>query len=187
LRKLRSRDLLVLEQSPFLSDRQLVSLSVANDPADLQYASQNLRNERDFVLSLVKQTDRVLTPGISREFKRDYEILLEAVARDSTTIVEWFDCLNSGDDFGFLCQFAMKVRSKLAVHRLFVVEFLRGIAIHDQATIPPANRCKLPLLDLGLETSTAFKKKIAEYVGVPTGEELQSLRAASCGMEKFGY
>ena len=70
-----------------------------------------------------------------------------------------------------------------------MVEFLRGIAIHDQATIPPANRCigKLPLLYLGLETSSAFKRKIAEYVGVPTGEELQLLRAASCGLEKFGF
>jgi hypothetical protein len=70
---------------------------------------------------------------------------------------------------------------------ILVVEFLRGIAIHDQATIPPANRCLLPLLDRGLETSTAFKRKIVEYVDVPVGEELQSLRAASCGLEKFGF
>jgi hypothetical protein len=176
-----------LDGNPFISDREIVTMSVANDPANLLHASQNLRNDREFVLSLVKQTDRVLTHGVSRKLKRDDEIVLAAIARDSKTIVEWFDCLISDTDLDFLCKFAMKVRSKLAVHASFMVEFLRGFAIHDQATIPPANSCLLPLLDLGPETTEAWKKEIAEYVGVPLGEELQFLRAASCGLEKFGY
>jgi hypothetical protein len=45
----------------------------------------------------------------------------------------------------------------------------------------------IALLDQGSDTSIAYKSRIAEFVGVPTGAELQKLVKASAALARWGY
>jgi hypothetical protein len=42
-------------------------------------------------------------------------------------------------------------------------------------------------LNQGSETGIGFKRLIAEYSGVPLGEELRMLRATSLSLKEFGF
>lgn len=70
------------------------------------------------------------------------------------------------------------INEKLALHEVFVVQFLRGIAI-TSPHVHPFNRSHLPMLDRGVETGQAFKKLIADFLGVPVGDDLKLIRNAS--------
>ena len=70
-----------------------------------------------------------------------------------------------------------QIQSRLDMHDTFVLDFLRGIAIVTPH-IAPNKRSQLPMLDRGVETSEAFKRVIAEYLGVPIGSQLGLLRRA---------
>ena len=77
------------------------------------------------------------------------------------------------------------VKDKMDLHKTFLNDFLRGIAIVTPH-VPPRRRSHLPMLDRGVETSQAFKQLIAEYLGVPVGKELTLLRTAWDNLESLG-
>lgn len=70
------------------------------------------------------------------------------------------------------------INEKLSLHEVFVMDFLRGIAI-SSPHVHPFNRSHLPMLDRGVETGQAFKRLIADFLGVPVGVELKLIRKAS--------
>jgi hypothetical protein len=68
-----------------------------------------------------------------------------------------------------LAPFIVMVHHKYHDHKALFT-FLRGMGcLQDSAT---------HLIDVGEETAMAFKKKIAECVGLPTGKQLRLVRAA---------
>jgi hypothetical protein len=77
------------------------------------------------------------------------------------------------------------VKKKLDLHHVFLHDFLRGIAIATPH-VAPLRRSHLSMLNIGVETSEAFKWLIAKYLGVPMGEELRLLRKALRHMEVAG-
>ena len=81
--------------------------------------------------------------------------------------------------------FKNNVKGKMDLHKTFVNDFLRGIAIVTPH-VPPPRRSHLPMLDRGVETSQAFKQLIAEYLGVPVGKKLTLLRTAWDNLESLG-
>jgi len=73
--------------------------------------------------------------------------------------------------------FAREVKQRLQDHSSFLL-FLFGMRVFDQHDTSPALLRALPMLDLGNATTTAMKKSIAAYVGIPTGRNLKLIRRA---------
>ena len=77
-----------------------------------------------------------------------------------------------------------KVREQLALHKSFLC-FLSGFRSkrvegdesRDDDNEAPPTQCNLPMLNQGDETTTAIKKCIAEFAGVPTGMLVHDLRS----------
>jgi len=86
------------------------------------------------------------------------------------------------------------IQKKLNHHESFLFDFLRGMRSPTHETPPTAKgaeeqqsystNCHLPILDFEEETSVALKRKIAEFMDVPLGNELRSLRSCSAGLSK---
>ena len=149
---------------------------------------------RDFMLQAVQRDGRVLRFA-SSNIRQDFEVLVHAVANHKETLVYGTASASAAaaaitvtnDQLGrrsttngFMDPriFAQRVEEKLQLYHTFVYDFLRGIAIGNQPHIPPARRSQLHMLDRGVETSQAFKRLIALYLGVPIGAELALLRRA---------
>jgi Domain of unknown function (DUF4116) len=72
------------ENSPHLSDQEIIRLATEHNPDAFQYASVTLRQDREFVLSLVSAIDRGLHHAPA--MKTDKDILAAAMARSAGTI-----------------------------------------------------------------------------------------------------
>ena len=130
--------------------------------------SDTFRSDYDFIREAVDINGRVLRYA-SVALRGNLELVVRAVASDRNALGPQIPIS--------LATVQNHVRSKLQLHRSFLNDFLRGIAV-PKPQLPPALRSQLPLLDRGVETSQAFKHLIAEFLGVPVGEELALLRRA---------
>ena len=130
--------------------------------------SETLRTDYAFMRQAVEINGLVLRYA-GMALRRDFELVVRAVASNRNALCPQIPVS--------LEQVQQHVQSKLDLHRTFVNDFLRGIAV-STPRIPPARRSQLPLLDRGVETSQAFKKLIAQFLGVPVGAELALLRKA---------
>ena len=174
------------EAHPFLNDKEIVSLSVREDPSDFKYASSELRSDRTFVLQLVRETDRILKYA-EEELWYDDEILIAAISKSEGTIVDCFNIFEYQDDKEHLHALACRIKEKLQLHDVFTRNFLRGIAVSDQHTVPPRLRSPLPMLNQGAETSTRLKKLIAAYADVPICQSYIEMKATAESLNKFGF
>ena len=159
----------VLESFERMLDRdQELALEVAkHNWTNFKKVGVALRADRDFIARAVQQDGRVLRFA-ARNIQSDYQVVVRAVANHHRALS------------GVLvseANFKTWVKAALDLHMTFVKDFLRGIAI-SKPHVPPAHRSQLPMLDRGVETSQAFKKLIAEFLGVPTGEQLRVMRQA---------
>ena len=174
------------EAHPFLNDKEIVSLSVRDGPSDFKYASNELRSDRTFVLQLVRATDRILQYADER-LRHDDEILIAAICKSEGTIVDCFNILEYQDDKDYLHALSRRIHEKLQLHNVFMSDFLRGIAVSDQHTVPPRLRSPLPMLNQGAETSTRLKKLIAAYADVPICQSYIEMKATAASLNKFGF
>lgn len=179
----------------FLTDKQFVMKALELDGRCIKHVPAELITEFD-----------VLTVAAANYYTRyDYEIAAAAAVKkkkraqddssstDSSTD-EMLTIASMGRAFPFLdiYQLKAKIIRKLELHDTFVLEFLRGIAIDSSSSPsprrgprgPPALRSQLTMLDRGVETSEAFKRLIAEYLAVPLGKELTSLRSALVNIKR---
>jgi hypothetical protein len=174
------------EAHPFLNDKEIVSLSVRDDPSDFKYASEELRGDRTLVLQLVRETDRILQYA-EEELWYDDEILIAAICKSEGTIVDCFDILAYQDEKDHLCALSHRIKEKLQLHDVFMRDFLRGIAVSDQHTVHPRLRSPLPMLNQGAETSTRLKKLIAAYADVPICQSYIEMKSTAASLNKFGF
>lgn len=130
--------------------------------------SDTLRQDADFMREAVDINGLVLRHA-STPLRHDLQLVVRAVASTRNALCPQVPFS--------LAHVQRHVQSKLDLHRTFLNDFLRGIAV-STPHIPPARRSQLPLLDRGVETSQAFKELIAEFLGVPLGAELALLRRA---------
>jgi hypothetical protein len=84
-----------------------------------------------------------------------------------------------GDGVNFLRELLHKARHGLNVHDAFVKGLLCGMAVVN------GSECHLVALERGAETSLAWKKLIAEYVGLRTVAKLQLLRLVAKNLENI--
>jgi hypothetical protein len=181
---------LILKEVPIAlrGDRDLVRAAVSRRSEELQYATAELKDDRDFILSVVQ------LKGISLQFasdrlRRDEDVQIAAIANEGAAIaicLLYEDEVGEEGDFDARLTFTRSVRDKLELHDRFVKEIVCGIDIRRHS-LPPAKRCQLTMLDRGNETGAALKRLIAEYLGVPLGDELKQLKSASRNLCTWGY
>jgi hypothetical protein len=119
----------------------------------------------------------------------------EDVNRDDRDVDGDVDGVNQGHDVparhgadsvvSDLHEFARLVRERLCDYLQFrILLFGMSSASLKGKTDGPS---PITLLDQGSDTSIAYKSRIAEFVGVPTGAELQKLVKASAALARWGY
>ena len=149
-----------------------IALDVAKYcPAQFGRVGNSFQNSFDFMKRAVDLNGRVLRYA-PRSMRNSRDLTIRAIANTSDALI--------GLSIGERAAIKSEVSEKLRVHSNFVGEFLRGIAT---ATPQSSPRCRLPMLDQGDETSRAFKQLIADFAGVPVGEELRLYRRAHRNME----
>jgi hypothetical protein len=130
--------------------------------------AERLRQDSVFMTEAVDINGFVLRYA-APELRRDLNLVVRAVASNRNSLGPSIPIT--------LAQVRTHVESKLELHRSFLNDFLRGIAV-STPHLPPPIRSQLPLLDRGVETSQAFKQLVAQFLGVPVGAELTLLRRA---------
>jgi hypothetical protein len=88
-------------------------------------------------------------------------------------------------DVSDIHDFALRIRERLSGYLQFRILLLGMAPAGSERTTGPPR--PLLILDQGSETSRAYKGRIAEYVGIPTGPELLKLVKASTALARWGY
>ena len=182
--------------SSFRSNRKLIHHAVIHNWKAFAYASDALKGDRDFLLSIVAVDGRALKCA-PEALKYDYEVLKAALSNKESVIAHAFN--ENDHDQLFLTSFASMIQAKLNWHETYLYDFLGGMRQQGHATSSPAagteerqefepnTRCPLTILECGNETSVALKRAIAEYADVPLGEELRVLRLCWAALTKSGF
>jgi hypothetical protein len=157
------------------SDRELFLLVAAHNPEDFWCASDDLLGEKEFMLQVVEKDGNLLRDA-SEDLVQDYDLALVAFAGTSNLVGKYLT--GRVRDFQFLVEFAKKVRARLLVHEGFVKGVLCGTT---QGTLP------MSILNQGRETTFAYTKLIADFLGIPRDTELRCLRQASSNLATWGF
>jgi hypothetical protein len=141
------------------NDRELVLAAVNRSSQALSFSSERLRNDREVVLAAVSKQGNEMRYA-SEELKNDNEILIVAVANGWKVWNEEFKDL---------------VETAVLDFRVYHDVFLRGWSL-------VANKSReyhlLTLNKLGFYKSIEVKKLIADYAGVRYGARLHTARRA---------
>ena len=161
-------------------------------PKLLNYFSSSILGDKAFMMSVVQAHPKLLHDA-SKELLSDFDFMLQGVSMSKEVLVRFS---HENGDFDLLADFAMEVRARLEVTDSFVLHFFGAISI-DPSTSKHSkrrrtgrktdDRCHLRMLDLGEETASSIKRKIAEYAGIPVGPQLKLLRAAVENLQYWGY
>ena len=149
------------------TNREMGLAIAKNNWTNFKKVGLALRSNKEYMMEAVQLDGRILRFA-GRDVMADFDVCVRAVANHHRALLAVIYQEAS---------FRKWVKAKLDLHLTFVKDFLRGIAI-NKPHVPPAKRSSLHLLDRGIETSQALKQKIAEFVGVPVGEELKIMRQA---------
>ena len=182
-RVLEAFELQLVVQPPYTPDDIELPLAVARyNWRETHKVGGALLGDRAFILQALELDGRVLRFAAA-ELRQELDIQVVAVANynkniPAGTVYSIEQYLGGYIDIAALAQ---HIEGRLQLHHTFCQYFLRGIAI-PRPHRPPQLRSQLPMLDRGVETSEAFKKLIAEYLGVPLGPNLSLLRRASTNL-----
>ena len=152
------------------TDRDMALTIAEHSPNEFYRVGAPLRSNLEFMEQAVDQSNgRVHRFCVGDALRQNRELAVRAVAL-------YAHALQRGGAIARpdLQQF---VQSQLDLREVFVRDFLRGITVsRHRSRVPPVLRSALPLLDRGVETGTALKQLIAEFLGIPTGEKLTMYR-----------
>jgi Domain of unknown function (DUF4116) len=166
----------------YTDDREVLLAILGQGGTLFDLGCDNLLGDREFLKAAIEVDGRALMQGVNDDLMfDDFDLLLSAVGSSRLTLQPF---PHGGTNAERLVGFAARVREQLMIADLFVAEFLRGIAV-DVPHVAPALRCQLPKLDHGSDAS--IKRQIAEYAGIPLGDELRLLRSSSANLEYWGY
>lgn len=177
--------------SSYENDPEMFLHIAKHNPHDFWCASEALCSNKEFMLQVVEINGQLLCEAWGN-LSKDYD--LAVVAFSSTPdLCSRYDA-NDNDDFMFLISFAKYVRERIQEHDNFI-QILCGITLSTSESIPSDGdsnvlqhrQCYLHLLDQGTETSLEYKKLLAEFIGLPSGDQLKQLRQASINLSVWGY
>lgn len=153
-------------------DEEFFLLNAKHCRADLLHESfenigSSLRNNRKFMLRVLKiQPTLMIFAGL--ELKHDFELCSIVLSDRKGAEAAFFEYLR-WDAVDFLSE----ANRQLALHGSFCSLVLPAISLLNDDS-----ECALSILNQGTSTTLAYKKLIAEYMGVPTGERLRRIRQA---------
>jgi len=156
-------------------DQELFLLIAAKNWEDFCCASHDLQNNKEFMLQAVEKEGKLLREA-SAELAEDFDLALVAFSSSSDVVSLYLT--ERDEDFLFLVKFALGVRERLEVHTGFV----QGVLCGTTRDIKP-----LSVLNQGRETTYAYTKLIADFLGIPKGQELRRLRHASSHLAAWGF
>jgi hypothetical protein len=156
-------------------DQELFLLIAAHNPEDFWCASDDLLCQKEFMLKAV-EIDGNLLRDASEDIVQDFDLALLAFAGTSDLVGQYMT--GRVRDFQFLVEFAKKVRARVEVHEGFVMGVLCGTT---KGTLP------MSILSQGRETTFAYAKLIADFLGIPKDKELRLLRQASTSLATWGF
>jgi hypothetical protein len=177
-----------LERFPeeFNDDDEILVAFLQNDGGIQLRPTARLLADKQFMLRAVKAHPTFLAK-VAKELACDWDLLLAAMSNPRIVFLDWHQ-LNLGgwvrpgqvDANEFWIDASKTVREKLCAHDIFVKLLLGGVMAPTGGSTP------LTLLNQGKTASLAFMKPIAEYLGVPMGEELCMLREARKNLALIG-
>lgn len=130
-------------------------------------ASLPLRNDKDFMLQAI-QRNATLINCASKALQQDFDVTLEAFANlrfwDLVCFIE-----DDEDRQDMAEDFVTQAERRMQLHENFFATLLCGMA--DESSV-------CAMLNQGAETSIAHKRLVAEYLGVPSSQQLLLLRRA---------
>lgn len=171
----------LLVNGGYTNDREVLLAILAQSGSLSDLGCDELLRDREFMEKAVKVDGRVLMDGVTTSWLGDFDLLLKAVASSRLTLQPLW---HYGNVYDSLVALAALVRERLDITDVFMMTFLRGITV-IVPHVAPALRCYLPKLDQGNDAS--IKLLIADYAGIPYGEELCLHRSASANLEYWGY
>jgi Domain of unknown function (DUF4116) len=178
----------------FKDDEELLVAFLQHDgdiqlsPREIQLKpTPRLLADKQFMLQAVQARPAFLAK-VSKELVGDWDLVLAAMTNPRIAFLNrqklnqsgWIGGDTAEDKYDFWVDVSKTVRRKLRSHDTFVKLMLGGTMASTGESSP------LTLLNQGNETSLAFTKPIAEYLGVPMGEELRMLRKARKNLALMG-
>jgi len=181
-RVLEAFEPLLAVQPPFSHDDLVLPFAVARyNWTEFYKVGDALLRDREFMLEALTIEGRIIlfAPATLRQ---EFDVQVVAVANHNNTAIQQSSIAVALGSVIDIPKLQHQIQERLQLHQTFFQDFLRGIAIveHHQ---PPQLRSHLPMLDRGVETSQAFKRLIAEYLGVPFGRHLFLLRQADTNLK----
>ena len=133
-------------------------------------ASELLLSDVAFMFKVVAFKPEIFWSA-TEDLQNDYEFTVAALAGPGCFAEEWVRAFLRGNDSNAeFDSFTTEMKDDLELHRVFVSTFLFGTTQKSSS---------LTMLNQGPETTTAIKKHIAGYAGVPTGTSLGTIRRAT--------
>ena len=132
---------------------------------------------------LIEERDQVGVPmGQARNEQDEQRELMEVLESSFTSLRSEIDRIEESQEQ--MKERALPlVRKQLTAHKSFIL-FLSGFKAGQQNDADPTlETCALPMLDQGDETTTAIKKLIASFSGVPIGMYVHDLRTLETLLE----
>ena len=138
-------------------------------------ASITLRGDTDFMLQVLEH-DPALLIYASEPLQQDTDIQLVAFGSATVKPVEVYLRRSSGrPGVDWARAFLQHTERLLTEHQVFLATVLMGMSPN---MVRSESSSTLTVLDQGNETSVSLKKRVAEYLGIPTGSKLRQLRQA---------
>lgn len=143
-------------------------------------ASMKLRRDKKFMLQILEIAPSLLEMVVP-ELRNDFDLCLlafsgyqSAVRTEVDRRLERMQERNHPDrtEYDYLDEFRSEVSEHLNAHTIFSTIVLPAISQ------TPDSGCALTVLNQGAETSRSYKKRVAEYLDVPTGKRLRLRRQA---------
>jgi len=138
--------------------------------------ADSTRSNKDFMTQAVNKNGR-LAHGAAGALRRDFDFAMLSYgkegAREALCVeLDGWNAHTSNDRKALLQTVLAEAERLVEVHHSFTEGFLYEISDHSENPT-----CPLPVLSrYDHESSTALKQNIAEFLGVPTGEYLGTVR-----------
>jgi len=147
--------------------------------------SESLRSDKAYMMKAVK-IDADLFYDACESLRRDFGFAVVACSSNDHALSEYIEEANFRDyysadridaDLAFLRSVRAKAESKVEAYVGFTEAFVYGMT--DLAGLG----CHLPILVRDKETSLGLKKLIADFLDVPAGKEVSTLRRVVANLE----
>jgi hypothetical protein len=162
----------------FWDDEELLLTVAKHNWTEFDCASENLRNDKEFMLKALALDGRVIR-DVSEDLRHDYDLALAAFGKDLRSL-QFF---SGPEDFEFMVSLTNQVRERLEDCSFFMREMVGSIYRRPSAD----EKCLLPMLNQGPDTVQMYQTTLSSFLGLPHGEELAHLQETSKNLLAWGF